>query len=80
MTILRTVPIFCDTCSCLALAELDGAPLCTDCLLSAVRDRNPEETTATIAPLTLEPAVRPRTLGKQLVCVLPRRIELPETA
>jgi hypothetical protein len=26
-------PIFCDHCATLAVAELDGAPLCTDCIL-----------------------------------------------
>lgn len=29
-------PIFCDNCSCLALAELDDAPLCGSCLINAL--------------------------------------------
>ena len=28
--------IFCEKCSCLALARLDGVPLCTRCLMSIV--------------------------------------------
>jgi hypothetical protein len=30
------LPIFCDNCSALALAELDAAPLCERCLVKAV--------------------------------------------
>ena len=29
----RTLPIFCDNCNALALAELDNAPMCIQCLM-----------------------------------------------
>ncbi len=38
MNAINQPPIFCDNCSTLALAELEGAPLCEHCLLDALRD------------------------------------------
>jgi hypothetical protein len=35
--IRTSTPVFCDNCSNLALAEFDGAPLCAECLLYAVK-------------------------------------------
>ncbi len=37
MPITRTPPVFCDHCSALAVAQLDGAPHCTACLINVVR-------------------------------------------
>ena len=33
---INELPIFCDNCATLALAELDDAPLCENCLMDAV--------------------------------------------
>ena len=35
MSRLRRPPVFCDNCANMALAELDGAPLCFECLTAA---------------------------------------------
>ena len=34
-------PIYCDECATLALATLDGAPLCSKCLLEVVHNGDP---------------------------------------
>jgi hypothetical protein len=34
-------PIYCDECATLALATLDGAPLCAKCLLEVVQNGDP---------------------------------------
>lgn len=49
------VPVFCDKCALLALAQLDGAPLCADCLLSQV-ERLSSDAIERIGPLELEEA------------------------
>lgn len=49
------VPVFCDKCALLALAQLDGAPLCADCLLSQV-ERSSGDAIERIGPLELEEA------------------------
>jgi hypothetical protein len=43
------VPVFCDDCNCLAVAILDGAPLCMKCLTAALH--NHSEATPGIRPL-----------------------------
>lgn len=44
-------PIFCDNCSLLALASLDGAPLCIDCLQEELIKRNDPRLVDKICPL-----------------------------
>ncbi|MDD5306425.1 MAG: hypothetical protein PHU25_03810 [Deltaproteobacteria bacterium] len=46
-------PIFCDECPKLAMAVLDHARLCADCLLAAVRGRDESWVKAHLAPLEL---------------------------
>lgn len=44
-------PIFCDHCSLLALAELDGAPLCAECLLDEIKKTDDPKLLLKIHPL-----------------------------
>ena len=47
-------PIFCDNCSLLALATLDGAPLCLDCLQAALKGISNPKMFGKINPLKSE--------------------------
>jgi hypothetical protein len=51
MTKYHDLPIFCDNCSALAMAELDTAPLCEKCLLRAVNRSTDLEIAERIEPL-----------------------------
>jgi hypothetical protein len=51
--------VFCDDCSSLALAELDGAPLCEACILAAVAGATEHSLAGRIAPLHLVHRVEP---------------------
>lgn len=48
-------PIFCDNCSSLAVAELDGAPLCIKCLLETLKKGEYNIISEHIAPLETKP-------------------------
>ncbi len=49
----RKPPIYCDNGPTLALAELDGAPLCAECLIRAIRVNDGRRSVAKISPLDL---------------------------
>jgi hypothetical protein len=51
MTKYHDLPIFCDNCPALAMAELDTAPLCEKCLLRAVNRSTDLEIAERIEPL-----------------------------
>ena len=48
-------PMFCDNCSLLALAVLDGAPLCLDCLLDELKNSTDSNPISKVQPLNLIP-------------------------
>lgn len=50
----RTV-LFCDNCSCLALAVLDSQYLCAGCLMNAVASCRDGEAIQRITPLDIYP-------------------------
>ncbi|MCP4604535.1 MAG: hypothetical protein GY847_29105 [Proteobacteria bacterium] len=54
MDTINQIPIFCDNCSSLALAELDGAPLCEHCLLEAVQQSKDLQLIRKITPLCFQ--------------------------
>ena len=55
MNELYQMPIFCDNCSSLALASLDGAPLCAACLEAAIDQLDDSAVSrARIEPLAFE--------------------------
>jgi hypothetical protein len=56
-------PIFCDNCSSFAMAELDGALLCTGCLMSAVLSSRDPALPSRILPLL--PLAAPRSRSKR---------------
>ena len=47
----KDLPIFCDNCAALALAELDSAPLCGECLVKAVKRAGKNPIASRIEPL-----------------------------
>ena len=49
-------PLFCDNCSSLCFAELDGAILCAECLLAAVADEGDTGLLRRIVPIEFLPA------------------------
>ena len=51
MNKIHELPIFCDNCATLALAVLDGSPLCEHCLMEAVHRSKDREISLKIAPL-----------------------------
>ncbi len=55
MSTLFGPPIFCDNCSSLAVAELDGAPLCIRCLLETLKRGEYSIISDHIAPLENKP-------------------------
>jgi len=55
------LPIFCDNCPRLALAELDAAPLCDKCLMQAIDITDETHLASRIAPLKFN---EPRTFAK----------------
>ena len=57
----KELPIFCDNCSALALAELDAAPLCEKCLAKAVDRIDGIHLASRIEPLKF---TEPRTLAR----------------
>jgi hypothetical protein len=59
----NTPPVFCDECSSLALAELDGAPLCLACILAALEREAEPALAGRIEPLHL---VHPAKLRSRL--------------
>lgn len=59
MNKIHELPIFCDNCATLALAVLDGAPLCEHCLMEAVHLADDREIARRIAPLQFK---EPRSL------------------
>lgn len=48
-------PIFCDNCSSLSFAELDGAILCAKCLLSAIAAAADPTAVRRISPIEFLP-------------------------
>lgn len=50
----RKPPIFCDNCSSLALATLDDAPLCAECLMAALAVADKQNEAAEILPLQIQ--------------------------
>lgn len=44
-------PVFCDNCSTLALAKLENAPLCEECLIKSVMSAQQDDITEKITPL-----------------------------
>ncbi len=64
----HNLPIFCDNCATLALAELDSAPLCGACLMRAL-SQSSHSLTSKIKPLEFnEPKI------------IERRFSLPRDA
>jgi hypothetical protein len=57
------VPIFCDNCANLALAELHHSPLCLSCLLSVVKKSKDPSIIRQTQPLGIE-GVKVRGLAK----------------
>ncbi len=57
MTPVSRPPIFCDDCATLALATLDDAPLCADCL-QALLDKGDVRLVERIAPLHFDFGLR----------------------
>ena len=47
-------PIFCNNCPLLAVAELDGEPLCMNCLQEELANSNERSPLNKIGPLPLE--------------------------
>ena len=58
---INELPIFCDNCATLALAELDDAPLCESCLMDAVNQSADRQIANRIAPLQFR---EPRMVAK----------------
>jgi hypothetical protein len=48
-------PMFCDNCSSLCFAELDGAILCAECLLAALATAGDGSLVRRIAPIEFVP-------------------------
>lgn len=48
-------PLFCDNCSSLCFAELDGAILCAECLLAAVATAGDKGLLRRIVPIEFLP-------------------------
>lgn len=46
-------PVFCDNCPLLALAEFEGALLCTDCLMAAIESRGDPDLMEKVKPLCI---------------------------
>jgi len=44
-------PVFCDQCPLLALALLDGAPVCTECLAAALASEGIDALAGRVEPL-----------------------------
>ncbi len=61
MNKIYEVPIFCDNCATLALAELDDAPLCERCLMEAIQGSDDREIALKVTPLRFK---EPRSLSK----------------
>ena len=81
MTVRSESPVFCDSCSSLAVAELDTALLCTDCLLGELeRAADREAAIAAIRPIEVRPPMPPRAVAPQVACVLPRDAHYPRVA
>ena len=47
-------PIFCDNCSSLALATVDDAPLCAECMMAALALADQQNEPAEIMPLQIQ--------------------------
>jgi len=48
-------PMFCDNCSYLAMAVLEGAPLCMGCLMEELKSSSNPSLVNEVKPLDLDP-------------------------
>lgn len=68
MIAIKSAPVFCDCCNSLAVAELDNAPMCMDCLVGEISmDKKQVSDLTLIRPLSITPFEMPavvKTKGK----------------
>ena len=56
-------PLFCDNCSSLCFAELDGSILCAECLLEVIAEEGGAAVARRIAPIEFVPVPSPDPAG-----------------